>query len=193
VTLALLIYAAIMTVGFAGIAYPRTRRLFLAAPQEAQPKLLPAGEGSKLAEWKTIFRDTVVAVDGGLTPEMEAFLVSDEVAKVRETALAQHLLTEAREQAKHELDELLDGEEGSRELLDGTAYKEFCVDFNASTTAQEKLNVARRWNEKGYRFADELREQLLKNNAPGPSWRDAYREIFDEQDEDASDEGENGT
>ena len=187
-TIALLIYAVVMTVGFAGIAYPRTRRLFLTAPPKEEPKLLAASAGSPLAEWKTIFRDTVVAVDGGLTPEMEAFLVSDEVAKVRETALAKHLLDEARGQAKKELDELLDGEdEGGRELLDGAAYKEFCVDFNASTTGQEKLNVARRWHEKDYRFSDALREHLLTNSAPGPSWRDAYREMFDEQDEDGSD------
>jgi len=60
VTVALLIYAAIMTVGFAGIAYPRTRRLFLTAPPKEEPKLLAASAGSPLAEWKTIFRDTAV-------------------------------------------------------------------------------------------------------------------------------------
>ncbi len=140
-TIALLIYAVVMTVGFAGIVYPRTRKLFLTAPPK-ETKLLAASAGSPLAEWKTIFRDTVVAVDGGLTPEMEAFLVSDEVAKVREAELAKRLLVEAREQAKQELDELLDGEDvDGRKLLDGAAYKEFCADFNASSTEQEKLNA----------------------------------------------------
>jgi hypothetical protein len=188
VTIALLIYAVVMTVGFAGIAYPRTRRLFLTAPPKEEPKLLAASAGSPLAEWKTIFRDTVVAVDGGLTPEMEAFLVSDEVAKVRETALAKHLLDEARERAKKELDELLDGDD-ARKRLDGSAYKEFAADFNSSASVQEKLNVARRWHEKGYRFADDLREHLLQHSSPNESWRNAYRKMFDEQDEDDGDEG----
>jgi len=178
---ALAIYAFVMTLGFLGITYPRTRKLFLTAPKDDKPKLLPAGEGAKLSEWKTVFRDTVVAVDGGLTPEMEAFLASDEAAKVREQALATRLLDEAREQAKKELDALLSGK---RRLLQGEAHRAFAEDFNVSTTMQERLDVARRWHDKGYKFDDEVRQALLRNSSPGPKWRDEYRKMFDEQDSD---------
>lgn len=186
-TLALIIYACVVTFGFVGVVHPRTRKLFLTAPKEEKVQLLLAGEGSALAEWKGIFRDTVISVDGGLTPEMEAFLVSDVEAKARERATAERLLVEARAQAKAELDELLDGEEDGDDerslLVDGAVEcNQFCDDYNLSTTAQEKLNVARRWSKK-YKFNARIRTVLLKNS-PGSTWRDAYREIFDEQDED---------
>jgi hypothetical protein len=152
----------------------RARRLRLA--EAARTKQLSASE-TKLEEWKGIFRETVIATDGELSPEMESFLAGANDWTKRESEISAKCLSQARAQAKRELDELL-SRDNSR-LVIGDVREAFVIDWNAGPLIAEKIEVVQRWCDNGYEFPLAMRTELISKIATQDG-RDELRDIFDE-------------
>lgn len=173
------------------------RRKTLAAVKK--PLALTSGS-AELEEWKKIFRDTVISMDGQLSPEMEAYLMHDDarveafLAKARawtEKDRAEILKKTEQERlailrkAEEQRAELLGENEehpSSRPLLMGGARKEYDADMAACTTPLERGSVIHRWHDKGFRFPRAMRAELMQA-ASNEQTRAGWREMFDEQDE----------
>lgn len=171
-----------------GVAHPRTRRLLIA---KEPLKLLP-GESQSLREWKAIFRDTVISVEGQLSPEMSAFLAGEEerVSKVLADAKTQgeKVIADAKVQAEKARAELFKEQDewttNDRPLLIGAARAEYQSDYDSAKTPTERGRVIYRWHNKGFRYPREMRAVLMQS-AVDEDTRNGWRKIFDEQDKSA--------
>lgn len=172
----------------AGMFNKRTRSWFIKL-ESHKDRTLPEvseSESESLRNWKAVFRETVAAVDGQLSPELENFLLDDatRASKILEAAKAeaekerQRIIEEARQEILAETQYV----KNSRPLLVGAAYEEFKVDYSAcDETPGERWMVIRRWHERGFRFPVRLREHQLRN-ATDSHVRDLLRALYDEQD-----------
>lgn len=181
-----------------GVASVIVRRKTLAAVKK--PLALTSGS-AELEEWKKIFRDTVISMDGQLSPEMEAYLLHDDarveafLAKARaqtEKDRAEILKKTEQERlailkkAEEQRAELLGENEerpSGRPLLMGASRKEFDDDYKACGSNTERGSVVRRWHNKGFRFPRALRAFHL-SVCEDEQTRVAWRKMFDEQDQD---------
>lgn len=148
-----------MCLGAGLVAHARVRALVFKDVGPPDQKLLPDGgddDVCKVEEWKRVFRDTVVAAEGGLSPAMDEFLEGRVSAVPSVKGMA-------------------------RPLLIGNARKEYDADRESSKTSHEVFNVDERWHKKGFRFTLRWRSSLL-TNAANEDTRNAYRKMFDEQD-----------
>lgn len=169
-----------------GAAHPKTRHFFLT--KKESPKLLTAESSTKLEEWKQVFRETVISVDGEISPEMEEFLRDDGDRLVEVIAAARKKTEESRakilKEARHEAETITSAwAQSKRPILTGAPYKEFSADWESCLENRERSDVLYRWHKKKFRFGPELRKFIL-NQCADSSMRNEYRKMFDDQDAD---------
>jgi hypothetical protein len=206
-----------------GVVGAKKPSVFFRAKEEQKQLAAPApGDQQALADWKKVFREVVIANDGGVSPVMERFLTDEE--SFRETAEAekQRILDAAAAREKALLSKI-EEQKGALETLQKPVVKDpepckvcgephdypttpclltlrtplidipraaFEADWKVCTSPSERWGVLKRWDAKGYRFPNEMRARLLKNNAGegtptgdgGPGARKMLRQLFDEQD-----------
>lgn len=184
---AFLVLSAVVFFAIGTAAYPRTRKLFI--ERAAKPKALLAPESQALKDWKKIFRETVISVDGSLSPELKSFLSEDDdrasavLAEARKSAEQERaeILKKAEEERASLLKENEDWVINDRLLLVGPPRREYEDDFGAAQSPIERGDVIKRWHAKGFRFSRELRASLL-SGASNEETRRMWRAMFDEQD-----------
>lgn len=148
-----------------GVAHPRTRRLLIAKEPQKQ---LP-GETQALREWKQVFRDTVISVEGALSPEMEAFLTDEEVfvsklladAKIQAEKMRAEIIAKAEAERAEILKEQEEWAVNGRPLLVGSAYKEYDDDYKAAKSPTERGSVIERWHRKGFAIRAHIERSCL--------------------------------